>query len=254
VSLPTSIRRPFARAGLAALGAAALLGALIYGGRLMRDTLRSAGRYQFAFNQIECPTPAGVSREVFLGEVRYYGEFPESVSLLDDNLRERLAEAFRQHVWVERVDGVDIYPDRRIQVRLTFREPVLAVAYGDRGLDVRAVDRVGTVLPRTNEVLLLPILRGQTEPPQNGIGRPWGNPRVENTARIAESLKPHQGKLRITEFRWKNGELWFRCAGGADVAWGKPVDDPSVADSKLKRLLNTVDQRPSQNLIDLRSN
>lgn len=253
MSLPNSIRRPIVRAGLAAVGAAIVLGGLIYGGRLLRDSLRSAGRYQFAFSQIECPAPAGMSREQFLSEVRYYGEFPESASLLDEHLRERLTEAFGRHAWVERVDGVEIQPDRRIQVRLTFREPVLAVAYGERGLDVRAVDRLGIVLPRTNEVLLLPALRGQVEAPQNGIGRPWGNSRVENAARIAEVLKPHQGQLRITEFRWKNGELWFHGAGGTDVAWGTPADDPAVADSKLKRLLNVLEQKPSENLIDLRS-
>jgi hypothetical protein len=253
VSLPNSIRRPIVRAGLAAVGAAIVLGGLIYGGRLMRDSLRSAGRYQFAFNQVECPAPAGMSREQFLSEVRYYGEFPESASLLDDNLRERLTETFSRHAWVERVDGIDIHPDHRIQVRLTFREPVLAVTYGERGLDVRAVDRLGIVLPRTNEVLLLPALRGQVEPPQNGIGRPWGNPRVESAAKIAEAIKPHQGRLRITEFRWKNGDLWFHCAGGADVAWGKPADERATVDAKLRRLLQSFEQKSSSSLIDLRS-
>ena len=253
MSPTNSIRRPLARAGIALLGAAALLAAVIYTGRLMRDSLRSDRRYQFPFNRIECPTPAGMGRDQFLSEVRYYGEMPESVSLLDEELRRQLTEAFAKHAWVEHVDAVEIKPDRRIEVELTFREPVLAVAYLDHERVVRLVDRNGILLPRAEIDRSVPRLADHAEPPKNGLGRPWGNPQVEEAARIAGLLRPHQGKLQISELRWKNGDLWLQCANGRLVTWGKPAAEESDAKRKIERLLEAIDRNPSKNGIDLRS-
>jgi hypothetical protein len=247
--------RPFRRlivsAALALGGAAVVLGGLIWAGRVMRGTLQSAGRYQFLFKQIDCPTPPGADREQFLSEVRYYGEFPETVSMLDENLGQRLSEAFARHVWVERVDGVEITPNRRIQVKLTFREPVLAVVYEDRGPVVRAVDRHGTLLPRAVDTLSLPQLVDRAPQPANGIGRPWGDAQVEGAARVAALLRPHRARLRLNDFRWRDGDLWLKRVGGPEVIWGKPPEDDAVAQRKIDRLLEQFDKAGAKS-IDLR--
>src|SRR5260221_6766008 len=174
---------------------------------MMRDPLRVARRYQYPFQQIDCPAPPGTDRGQFLGEVRYYGEFDESVSLLDEDLPRRLADAFARHAWVEKVERVEITPERRIQVTLTFRTPVLAVVYSDGGPVVRAVDRQGILLPRAVDTLLLPHLAGRAEPPGNGAGKPWGSPQVEDAAKVAGLLNPHQSKLKLTELRWQEQDL-----------------------------------------------
>ncbi len=245
-------RRPIVRAGIAAVGAAALLGGLIYAGRLMRDSLRGDDRYQFPLQQIECPSPPSMDREQFLSEVRYYSELPETVSLLDENLRQRLTEAFRRHAWVERVDGVEISSSRRIQVKLTFRQPVLVVAYLDQELVERVIDRSGNLLPRTHDIATLPHLAGRIDAPTNGIGRPWGNARVESAARVAGLLHECQSQLQLTEVNWKGGEIWLKRSNGQEIAWGKPDD---MADqSKAIHLLELISTRHSNNPIDLRSN
>jgi hypothetical protein len=245
-----SFRRLVVSAALAAGGAAVLLGGLIWAGRAMRGPLQSADRYQFPFKLIECPTPPGADREQFLSEVRYYGDFPETVPLLDDTLGHRLSEAFARHVWVEHVDGVEISPNRRIQVQLTFRQPVLAVVYEDRGPVVRAVDGHGILLPRGVDTLPLPQLADRAPKPAN-VGRPWGDVLVEGAARVAGFLHPHQGRLRLTDIHWRNGELWLKRVGGPEVIWGKPSDDDATAQGKIERLLERFDKAAGRP-IDLR--
>jgi hypothetical protein len=242
--------RPMVRAAAALIGAAALLGGLIWAGRAMRGPLQSSERFQFPFKQIDCLTPPGADREQFLSEVRYYGEFPDSVPLLDEDLARRLSEAFARHVWVERVDSVDISPNRRIQVKLTFRQPVLAVVYEDRGPVVRAVDRHGILLPRAVDTLPLAQLADRAPKPVN-VGRPWGDALVEGAARVAGCLHPHQSRLRLLEFRWRMGDLWLKRIGGPEVIWGKPPVDEAAAQQKIGRLLELFD-RAGGKPIDLR--
>lgn len=242
--------RPMVRAAAALIGAAALLGGLIWVGRAMRGPLQSSDRFQFPFKQIECPAPPGTDREQFLSEVRYYGEFPDTVPLLDEDLGRRLREAFQRHVWVERVDSVEVSPNRRILVKLTFRQPVLAVVYEDRGPVVRAVDRNGILLPRSVDTLPLAQLADRASKPVN-IGRPWGDVFVEGAAKVAGYLHPHQSKLRLLEFRWRMGDLWLKRVGGPEVIWGKPPDDEAAAQRKIIRLLDQFD-KASGKPIDLR--
>src|SRR5262245_27078557 len=120
-------------------------------GKLARNALSSDERYQYPFKAIECSNPPGLEREAFLGEVRYLGEFPEAVPLLDDALPSQLAAAFAKHPWVERVDKVDIGPGRRLAVRLTFRTPMIGVRHAGA---MRAVDAHGILLPRGADTLL----------------------------------------------------------------------------------------------------
>src|SRR5262249_45926022 len=152
------------------------------------------------------PAPPGLEREAFLGEVRYLGEFSESVPLLDDAMPARLSAAFARHPWVERVDKIDVGPGRRLGVRLTFRTPVLGVIQNDRV--VRAVDSSGILLPRGAGTLLLPHISTSIAPA--GPGKPWGDPRVESAAAVAALLRPHQERLELTDFRWQGDALHLR--------------------------------------------
>src|SRR5207253_141452 len=142
-----AMRRHTMQAALAAAGAVLVLGGLIAGGRALRGRLADAEPYQFPFAEIQFNTPPAPDPARFLSEVRYLGEFPERVSLLDDDLRRQLKEAFERHGWVESAK-VAIGPGKRVAAQLTYRAPVLAVRFAD---GVRAVDATGVLLPRDAE-------------------------------------------------------------------------------------------------------
>ena len=107
-----------------------LLGLLVSGlvvagvlavGNLARDSLGPQDRYSLPFSAIECPTPPGMEKSLFLGEVQYIGKLPDVLNVLDPSLPERLREAFARHPRVERVVRVQVLPPKRIVVELGFR-------------------------------------------------------------------------------------------------------------------------------------
>jgi hypothetical protein len=63
-----------------------------------------------------------MERADFLTEVQYLGSLPDRVELLEDGLAEKLGRAFARHPRVETVGRVEVLSDRRIRVRLTFRQ------------------------------------------------------------------------------------------------------------------------------------
>jgi hypothetical protein len=256
------VRRQLTIAAFTVLACAALLGAVILAGNLARNSLQSSDRFQVSFDQIECLAPTGMDRETFLSDVRYYGEFPKTVSVLDESLRERLLVAFARHPWVEKVDGVEVGPGRQIRATLTFRTAILAVEYANPGPVTRVVDGSGILLPVAANAQGLPRLSGKGIPSPAAAGLPWGNAQVEGAARVAGLLHPHQSNLKLMQFRWQNGQLRLRgdsINAGPEVIWGRAPDvetngEPSP-ESKLRHLLDQFDRPDSsadRAIIDLR--
>jgi hypothetical protein len=225
------VRRQLIIAGFTVLACGLLLGGLMMAGKIAKMALSTTERQQYPFKAIDCPAPPGLDREAFLGEVRYLGEFPESIPLLDDKLADQLSAAFAKHPWVERVDKVDVGPGRRVAVRLTFRTPVLGVMHDHA---MRAVDAHGVVLPRGADTLLLPHLATSVAPA--GPGKPWDDPHVERAAAVAALLRPHQERLKLTDFRYFADVLKLRReeAKGPAVVWG----DGGADERKVQRLLS----------------
>jgi hypothetical protein len=175
------LRRWIGPALLPVLGAALFLAALAVLGKLTRDHLRHDQRYTIAFADIDCEPPPGMERGDFLDDVQYRSSLPNDVPLLDETVAERLSAAFARHPWVEKVAAVEVSPPRRVQVRLTYRVPVLAVPFDG---ELRAVDAHGILLPATARVTGLPVYRG-TAPRPGPAGTPWGDAEVEAAARAA---------------------------------------------------------------------
>lgn len=232
------MRRYTIQAAVAALGAVAVLGGLIAGGRALRGRLADAEQYQFPFADIQFNSPPADAAQ-FLSEVRYLGDFPERVSLLDDGLRRRLKEAFERHGWVESA-RVAIGPGKRISAQLTFRTPVLAVHFAE---GIRAVDATGVLLPRSADVGGVPLLSG-AKAPAGAAGKPWGDPHVEAAARVAGVLRPRQATLRLMAFEYNaEGKLALRRRPESwpAVVWGRPPGEEAegepAASEKLQRLL-----------------
>jgi len=260
-----AMRRLLFSVFLTLLACVLVLGGVITLGQRLRRQLRDEPRYQFPTAEIECEAPLGMNRVQFLSEVQYLGDLPDHVSLLDDGLADRLAASFSRHVWVEKVDRVEIGPGKKIIVHLTFRTPVLAVTFMDQSAQTRAVDRKGLLLPREVEVKKLPVLTGLFPPPLSGAGKAWGDPEIEGGARVAALILPHQSRLKLTALKWVKGELSLgrdEFRSGPMVIWGHAPGEelPSElpAERKLQRLLDYCGKhggldRPDPNAVhDLR--
>jgi hypothetical protein len=159
---------------------AGLLAGIIWLGQMTREQIRSHDRYITAFADIDCPAPSGMTRNDFLDEVRYLASFPAQFGVLDEGLSEKLASAFGRHPWVTKVEGIDLEPPRRVQVRLVFRRPVLAIQTKD---GLVAVDSQGIRLPKNAATQGLAVYPGTAPPPRGPAGTRWGDAHVEDYAR-----------------------------------------------------------------------
>ncbi|MGE3803459.1 MAG: hypothetical protein AB7K24_02165 [Gemmataceae bacterium] len=163
-----------------------LLGGLGAGIAAVTIHTRNWARQQEAkisLEAIDCPVPPGLGHDDFIVEVQYLSGLPEQVDLHDEALGRTLADSFAKHPWVERVERVRVSPERKVHVELTFRVPVLAVPHAGR---LRAVDRLGVLLPAQAKTASLPVYRGVAATPGEA-GKPWPDDGVLAAARAAAS-------------------------------------------------------------------
>jgi hypothetical protein len=223
-------------------GVVLVLAGVVVLGQWTREWLRQQSPAQVPFTAIECAAPPGQTREDFLSEVQYLASPPEQLSLVDDELETRLRETFERHPWVQTVDAVRALPPGRVQVRLTFRTPVLAVLHNGQ---TRAVDGGGVVLPVAANCSGLPRLTL----PSTAIGAAlsgtvWKDPSVEAVARTAAVLRPHQDQLRLEVIEVSGEEVVLSTLPSVRVLWGRPPgaekEGEATAAQKMERLLEYV--------------
>jgi hypothetical protein len=168
------------------LGGGLLVLGLTLASQALRDCLRPLDAYTVDFLTIDCPPPADLGQEDFLSEVQYLAGLPSRLQLLDPELAPRLAAAFAQHPWVERVEAVALTPRHAVRVQLVYRRPVLTVQQAGC---TRAVDRYGVLLPGKTATDGLPVFRGIAGAPAGPAGTPWGERAVEAAARTAGTFR-----------------------------------------------------------------
>jgi hypothetical protein len=229
------------------IGVGVVLGGIIAVGHWTREWLRQEPRSQVSFTAIECAAPPGQTREAFLSEVQYLASLPEQLSLLDLDATARLSEAFARHPWVKTVEGVEVSPAGRVQVRLLFRTPVLAVVQNGQ---TRAVDDSGVVLPVTAScagLLRLSVSSTTAAPPLSGHA--WEDNGVQAAVRTAAELRPHKELLRLEAIEVAGEELVLSTPPSVRVLWGRPpgmeTEAEATAALKLERLLAYVRQHGS---------
>jgi hypothetical protein len=190
--LPWWLRGPVGRWALRSVAlllvVAGFLAGVIWLGRWGQEQIHDQERYLVPFADVECDTPEGMERRVFLEEVEYHARppLPDPVNVLDADLPDRLRAAFARHPWVEKVDGVTLTPPRHVAVRLTFRVPVLAVRWGN---ELRAVDGDGVLLPKNAPTRELAIYDGTPRRPRGPPGTHWGDSDLERAARKRRPAK-----------------------------------------------------------------
>ena len=169
----------------ALLAVAGLVGGVAWIGERAGVMLVGRSRYEVRTADILCEAPPGSERSPFLTEVRYLAGLPDSVSVVDPELPQRLRTSFTKHPWVAEVMGITVSPDRRIRVELRFRVPVLSIPVG-AGAEWRAVDGSGVLLPATTPTSELTQFVGTLPAPPCSAGEPWPDPDVKFAAELCK--------------------------------------------------------------------
>ena len=106
---------------------AAIAGAGYFGWHQVSPRVIAKNEYQLHPNKIEIsPPPSWIQADV-RSEVIRDGSLDRPMSLLDDDLGQRIAAAFELHPWIAKARVTKKYPGS-VQVDLTYRRPVMVVS------------------------------------------------------------------------------------------------------------------------------
>ncbi|MEE8450424.1 MAG: hypothetical protein V3R99_00875 [Thermoguttaceae bacterium] len=206
--------------------------------REVGDYVLSSESYLVTLDQIEI-APSTLPPEWINTDIREEAfrsvSLDRPLSIMDDDLTERIANAFKLHPWVAKVPRVTKHHPARVRVELIYRRPVCMVEVpgGHVLVDGRMkavpggcypVDARGVVLP-TRDFLLpsgdisqaaagrYPLLINVDTLPMGTVGESWGDARVVGGAEIA------------TVF----GDAWKQLRLAAIIASGTSADVPAYA-------------------------
>lgn len=206
-------------------------------------------RYTLTAESIDLPDPPEWIHHDLRPEIlAYLGEI-RRVSILDDDLTERIHRAAAAHPWIAAAREVRKTFPAGVQIACEYRKPAAMVRVPEGLLPV---DADGVLLPTRDftpqEAARYPRIEGIETPPSDVAGRPWADPGVEAAAKLAEMLSPYWTQLqfvRIVPSRPQpaNGSpisLEIQTRGGSRVIWGSPPDtsreDEASPEVKMRRL------------------
>lgn len=175
--------------------------------------------------------------------------------LWQENLCEQLAEAFRQHPWVAKVEQVRKSYPARIEIHLRWRRPVCMVVWQGRRLPV---DEEAIVLPEMHlaapELARYPHLLGLFTSPPKVPGVRWQDIHILEGVQIAVALLPVWEKWRLAAIQavpaatGSAGQTLYELTtqGGRRIIWGLGPANPHPAEpplpDKMARLHRYVQQ------------
>lgn len=155
---------------------------------------------------------------------------PEKMSLLDQGLVLKIADAFQKHPWVQKV--VSVQKTNTVEVEVLFRKPAAMV---DVKQALFPVDNEGVLLPpedfSVSDARRYPVITGILSIPAGPAGTSWGDLTVTGAAQLAEALGPHWKELDIvsieapprTTTELALDDLIYRLitTGGSEIVWGR---------------------------------
>lgn len=261
------IFRPSKQRAMLLIGVA-VIGTCVWGGfavwQQIRGEVAASDDYRLTPDEIEItPAPPWVRGDVRAEALRSAG-LDGQMSILDDDLVQKIQTAFSLHPWVASVGQVSKQHPAHVDVDLTYRRPVAMVEVHENGADgLYPVDIDGVLLPSNDfsplEARSYPRLAGVESSPMGSVGSRWGDPVVSGGARIAAALAPHWAEWKLWSIRWikpgaksdpsapANFELIT--GSGQAIHWGAaPTSEPPsepTADQKVAELKAFVDQHAS---------
>lgn len=216
--------------GATVLLAGALIGAWSFTWHFVGPRVLKSDRYLLREEGLEItPLPDWIHTDV-RGEVFRSLTFEGPLSIMDDGLVRRVADAFALHPWVARVLRATKHHPARVKVELEYRRPVgmVEVAGG-----LLPVDAEGAWLRSEDfspvEAAAYPRISSVDSMPVGSVGMRWGDARVVGGAEIAAALADAWSELQLARIvpspRPQSGEhhsfdIYTR--GGTRILWGLP--------------------------------
>jgi hypothetical protein len=253
----------------------AILLALGVAGRKLYDSLQAellqSPRYKITADVLHIEPealPPWIRTEVKAQVLRESG-LTESLTLLDppNDIQQRLVDAFELHPWVKAVDSVELAGPTRINLRLTYREPIAVVdIVGSTPPTLLPVDADAVRLPDDDltdvEKSYLPRITGIEDRPLEGEA--WSDMRMQGAVALAARLREVWEPYSLLDIvpsdypdvqrshRFYTYEI--RTSGGTAIQWGAaPNQTPpgeSSFEEKLARLAGYVQQYGPLDSID----
>ncbi|WP_298861359.1 hypothetical protein [uncultured Gimesia sp.] len=178
-------------------------------------------------------------------------QLPEKVSLLDQALVLKIAEAFQNHPWVQKV--VSVQKTNTVVVEVLFRKPAAMVELNQ---NLYPVDNEGILLPSedfsVSDARRYPIITGIRSVPEGSAGNPWGDLTVKGAAQLAEALGPHWKELDIvsieaprrTTAKLALDDLIYRLitTGGSEIVWGRSPKSQRRGELRVEQKIGKLEK------------
>ncbi len=183
----------------------------------LKDRILAAPEYQLGPEQVEVtPQPSWIPQSDVRAEVFRSPTLDGRLSLMDDDLARRIADAFARHPWVAKVGSVT-KKYGGVKVEVVYRKPVCMVQVPGGGVPV---DAEAVLLPTEagdftpTEAARYPKLWGVDRGPIGSAGARWNDARVIGGAEIAAAL----------DEKWEPMRLEHIEPSAADTAGSSPSD------------------------------
>ncbi len=256
-----------------------LIAAAIGGGyalwREVRGHVLAGSQYQLDPREIHVNVPPPWVRADVKAQVIRDASLDTNLSILEEDLTLRIAQAFALHPWVEKVIRVSKGHPARVDVELEFRQPAAMVEVTGGLLPV---DRLGVLLPSddftSTDARAYPRLAGITTEPVGVVGKSWGDVRVMGGSALAALLLKHWQPLKLHRIQaagkmtggasTADDTFELVTQAGTQVVWGRApgheISGELPAQDKLARLLKfaeankgTLEPTTGTQRIDLRT-
>ena len=174
------------------------------------------------------------------------------LSVLETDLTLRVAQAYAAHPWIAKVHRVSKHRPAKVEVEVSYRQPVAMVRSGK---ETYPVDADGVVLPSSDfsvaDIDRYPQIVDIASQPQGPVGTRWQDARVQGGAAIAGGIFKDWHSLRLARIMAVgqptvegDRETWsyeLFTPSGTRILWGRPpgreMNGELPAAQKLARLV-----------------
>jgi hypothetical protein len=228
------------KGALVAVVTAVLGGGLVWGYYALRDRVRESPGYQITCENltlVEAPVWMTEDIRAEIQMSRLDPDFPKRFSLLDEDVCQRVADAYAQCPWVERVEKVVKHdprmdPRRILEISLKFRHPLAFVQVQENSLCL--VDEQGVRLPG---LYTAPRLGASTFIVITGVpwaapdpGRKWNDESLAAGLKVAAAVEAkrkafHLVSVDVSNFGYRQDrretEVVLATAHNTRIKWGR---------------------------------